>query len=71
MISPEKRRTPKSFTIANFGHPVLKSWLRPWKHRMIGMILGCIVRERRRDDPGNQPDNEILAIKEISGLLSD
>ena len=22
--------TPQNFTIANFGHPVSKSWVRPW-----------------------------------------
>ena len=28
--SPFKIWTPKNFTIANFGHPVSKYWLRPW-----------------------------------------
>ena len=28
--SPLKIWTPKHFTIANFGHPVSKSWLKPW-----------------------------------------
>ena len=27
--SPFKNRTPKNFTINNFGHPVSKSWLKP------------------------------------------
>ena len=27
--SPLKTRTPQNFTIANFGQPVSKSWLRP------------------------------------------
>ena len=27
--SPLKNRTPNTFTIVNFGHPVSKSWLRP------------------------------------------
>ena len=28
--SPLKFWMPQNFTIANFGHPVSKSWLRPW-----------------------------------------
>ena len=28
--SPLKNRIPQNFTIANFGNPVSKSWLRPW-----------------------------------------
>ena len=27
--SPLKNRIPQNFAIANFGHPVSKSWLRP------------------------------------------
>ena len=30
LMSPMKNRTPKNDTIDNFGHPVSKSWLRPW-----------------------------------------
>ena len=26
---------PKNYTIANFGHPVSKSWLRPWEEHMM------------------------------------
>ena len=29
---PSQIWTPKSFSIANFRHPVSKSWLRPWSH---------------------------------------
>ena len=31
--------TPKSFSIANFRHPVSKSWLRPWMMIMIMMMM--------------------------------
>ena len=27
---PKNIWTPQNFTIANFGHPVSKTWLRPW-----------------------------------------
>ena len=30
--SPLKIWTPKNFTLANFRHPVSKSWLRPWSN---------------------------------------
>ena len=33
MLSPLKNRMPKKFTIANFGHPVSESWLRPFPHK--------------------------------------
>ena len=32
-MSPLKNRMPKKFTIANFGHPVSESWLRPFPHK--------------------------------------
>ena len=32
LLSPLKNRVPKSFTIANFRHPLSKSWLRPCLH---------------------------------------
>ena len=35
-VSSLKSRTPKNFTIVNFGHPVSKSWLRPCQQLPLG-----------------------------------
>ena len=37
LLSPLKFWTPQNFTIANFRHPVSKSWLRPWFWYMASM----------------------------------
>ena len=37
--SPIKKRMPKNSTIAIFGHPVSKSWLRPWVQGYFSQIV--------------------------------
>ena len=39
--SPLKIWTPTKFTIANFGHPVSKSWLRPWSRTSSILLSLC------------------------------
>ena len=42
--SPLKIWTPKNVTIANFRHPVSKSWLSPWFHLCLKRGISKIIR---------------------------
>ena len=39
---PLKNRMPKSHTIANFGHPISKSWLRPSSGVLVEFWVGLV-----------------------------
>ena len=50
-LEGSKKRTPKNFAIANFGHPVFKCWLRSW-------CDGCTTGDSGIDDDSFDYDNE-------------
>ena len=46
-------KRPKSFTIANFGHPVSKSWLRPCHASKVNIFIfyfsTCALQVKQKD----------------------